>query len=132
MDAAEFNSWQKGKYLYLLLWITAGFIIAGIVFAGTTAANDGKNIFINQDFESPEATNETINELLLSADELSITEKKSFINLYLRPGENSITIVSADSGREKENVYKQIFKRKVSSLRSKEVPSDFSIKPIPK
>ena len=135
MDVGVFNSWQKGKNLYLLLWVIAIFFIGGIILTGNAEINAGKNLFKNQDFETAGTTNETINELLLSADELSIAEKNSFVNLYLKPVESNgvITATATEGDNEKDDIYKQIFNRKINKLKVKKGgSSDFSIKPIPK
>ncbi|HNU13498.1 MAG TPA: hypothetical protein PKI55_03500 [Chitinophagaceae bacterium] len=73
---------------------------------------------------------ETINDLLLSADELSIAEKNSFIQLYLKPGKEVEGITNLLE--TKENVYRKIFQRKVNKLKRINNNEDFSIKPIPK
>lgn len=74
--------------------------------------------------------NEIINDLLLSADELSIAEKNSFIQLYLKPGNKAEGMNKVLE--TKEDVYKKIFQRKVNKLKQKDNDEDFFIKPIPK
>lgn len=122
-------SWQKGRPLYLLLWASAVSLCIVASLAGNIDDRKGKHLFTNPGLLSSDANNETINELLLSAGELTIVEKNSFINLYLKPGAADKTI-SADTNREA--VYKQILNRKIKNLKAKNGDSDFSVKPVPK
>jgi len=122
-------SWQKGKALYLLLWMGAAIVTLIIIVAGNSDDLTVKHLFKDQNMVSPEVTDETINELLISVDELNISEKKSFINLYLKPKDSDLSTTLAQSSGE--NVYRQILHRRIEKLKAKNQNEDFSVKPVP-
>jgi hypothetical protein len=126
------TSWQKGKALYLLLWMGAVIVTLVIIIAGSGDNVIIKHLFKDQTLVSPEAnTDETINQLLISVDELNISEKRSFINLYLKPTEVDSTPIPAQINGEDENVYRQILHRRIERLKVKDQDEDFSVKPVP-
>ncbi|HEX4372627.1 MAG TPA: hypothetical protein VHZ50_04905 [Puia sp.] len=125
------TSWQKGKALYLLLWMGAIIVTLVIIIAGNGDNSAITHLFKDQNLVSPEAnTDETINQLLISVDELNISEKKSFINLYLKPSESDSTPTPIQISGD-ENVYRQIFHQRIERLQSKNHDEDFSVKPVP-
>lgn len=116
--------------LYVVLWTIAVIAVVFMMADGAYVSINEKNLFRNSSVESGVLTSETINELLLSANELSISEKKSFINLYLKSGNSP---EGSDNGNEtREQIYQEIFQRKINKLQQKSKQEDFSIKPIPK
>jgi hypothetical protein len=126
------TSWQKGKALYLLLWMGAVIVTLVIIIAGSGDNIIIKHLFKDQTLVSPEAnTDETINQLLISVDELNISEKRSFINLYLKPTEFDPTPTPIQISGEDENVYRQILHRRIERLKVKDQNEDFSVKPVP-
>jgi hypothetical protein len=126
------TSWQKGKALYLILWMGAIIVTLVIIIAGNGDNSAITHLFKDQSLVSAEAnTDETINQLLISVDELNISEKKSFINLYLKPTEPDFTPTPAQISGEDENVYRQILHRRIEKLKTKNQDDDFSVKPVP-
>jgi len=116
--------------LYFFLWTGAVVAVAVMMIDGFNIKAREVNLFRSRGVEQGVLTSETINDLLLSANELNISEKKSFISLYLKPGTST---TGADNSNEtREQIYQNIFKRKIIKLQQKSRPEDFSIKPIPK
>lgn len=132
MDLNFFNSWQSGKLYYLVLWSAALVIISVMLLFGFNDIVISRSIFKNKNFGSAEVSNQTINELLLSADELNIGEKNSFINLYLKPEDNIPALTAENNQTELASVYNKILNRKIKNLDMKIKSEDFSVKPIPK
>jgi hypothetical protein len=120
---------QSGKILYLILW--SGTTIIGVVMMlmGYEKQLKNENYLKNPEFTEQTSSGETINNLFLSADDLTIEEKKSFINL--RQGDDKETATYQGRKEKREEVYKKIFQRKIGKLNGKST-SDFSIKPVPK
>ncbi len=126
------NSWQKARSLYLALWTGAVVVTLIIVMTGYSDDKPGKHLLRTQDILSTDAANETINELLLSAGQLTIAEKTSFINLYLKPEQASTSGHTDNNNTDRDNVYQQILNRRINNLKSKSDQNDFSVKPVPK
>ncbi|MBL7725967.1 MAG: hypothetical protein JNK27_17640 [Chitinophagaceae bacterium] len=116
--------------LYVVLWTIAVIAVVFMMADGKYVSINEKNLFRNSGVESGVLSSETINELLLSANELSISEKKSFINLYLKSGSNPEG--NDNENETREQIYQRIFQRKINKLQQKSRQEDFSIKPIPK
>ena len=121
----------SGKILYLILWGGTAVIAAGMVFFGHRQQVYYKKLFSTPNFAMDASSGDAINKLLISADELNIAEKTSFINLYLKQGDEAGIVTSQKVNKNREEVYKRIFQRKINKLNGK--PSeDFSVRPIPK
>src|SRR5688572_14722458 len=119
----------KAAKLYLLLW---GFTIAiAATMLLLEKKGDQKDALhiMKPGFNSASVTNQTINELLLTAKDLNLDEKKSFINLYLKSGDD---IEAANNQAQPISVYNKIFEKKVDIIKTKKKQKDFSIQPIPK
>jgi hypothetical protein len=123
---------NNGKILYASLWGVASVIIAVIIITGYREQLPQRNFFNGHVLDNRTSSGETINELLLSANELTIAEKKSFINLYLKSADASSLLADGRNKDEQKRVYNQIFQRKMNNLNNKNSDDDFSIKPIPK
>lgn len=122
---------SSGKKLYLILWGGAALIGIVMTVVGYWQQTDEKKILQNPAFTNPASSGETINDLLLSAHELTIAEKKSFISLYNRQGDDIVIPINQKAKDKREEIYKLIFQRKMNKLNGK--PSaDFSVKPVPK
>ncbi len=121
----------SGKKLYLILWGGAAFI--GIIMVGISYKEqlDEKQLLKNKFFITKTLSGESINDLLLSADELTIAEKKSFISLYLKPGSDQDAITYQKADNKRDEVYKLILQRKMNKL-NRRPSDDFSVKPVPK
>lgn len=117
------------RKLYILLW-SGAFVVMLIMILDGFILYAAQKKTIRTSGEANVWGSETINNLLLSADELSIAEKNSFIQLYLKPGNEAYSTINVQEANE--SVYKKIFERKVNSLRQSNKDEDFSIKPIPK
>ncbi len=123
---------KNGKILYVILWGVASVIIAVIIITGYKEQLPQKGFFNSNVFDKSTSSGEAINELLLSANELTIAEKKSFINLYLKSTDVSSVAVYIKNNDEQKKVYNQIFQRKMNNLKNRNSDDDFSIRPIPK
>lgn len=115
--------------LYLILWGGTAFISVAMALIGQQV--NEKKLLRNHDFPTQTSSGEAINDLLLSADELTIEEKKSFISLYLKSDDKTGVLTYQNNKNKTEDVYKQIFQRKVNKLKEKS-SDDFSIRPLPK
>ncbi len=130
--AGTVGAWKRIQ-LYLLLCSGAALFVSIILTAGSLKKPaTSHNFFKNIDPRFSQASSETVNELLLSKDELSIAEKNSFINLYLKPSDFSasknIPIAPAPA-----SIYRQILDRKINNLKAKSNRTDdFIVKPVPK
>ncbi len=121
----------KGGLLYTIL-LTGTAIIVAVMFiidrkleVGITGNKNGstnKVVFMESDAD--------INELLLSGGDLTIEEKTSLINLYLKNGE-PVAVKNFSTIKEgRDLVYKEILKRQINKSKNKPT-SDFSVRPIP-
>lgn len=121
----------SGKILYLILWGGTALIAAGMIFFGHRQKVYDKELFRTLNFATDASSGDAINKLLMSADELNIAEKTSFISLYLKQDDEAGIITNQKIIKNREEVYKRIFQRKINKLNGK--PSeDFSVRPIPK
>ncbi len=122
---------SPGKNLYFILWGGAALIGMAMAIIGYNQQRGEKKLLKNRGLISNKSSDNAINELLLSGDELTIEEKKSFISLYLKPGDDEGAITYQKINTKREGVYKQILQRKMNRLNGK--PSDdFSVRPVPK
>lgn len=121
----------SGKILYLILWGGTAAITAAMVLIGFRQQVYEKNLLRNDFYKTENSSGEAINELLLSVNELTIAEKKSFINLFLKQVNNNGKTASDKSGPPKEDIYKVILQRKLNRLNGK-TRDDFSVRPVPK
>lgn len=123
---------KNGKILYASLWGVASVIIAIIIITGYREQLPQRSFFNGHVLDNRTSSGETINELLLSANELTIAEKKSFINLYLKSTDAHSLMAGRMNKSEQKRVYNEIFQRKMNNLNNKKSDDDFSVKPIPK
>ena len=121
----------SGKRLYLILWGGTATITAAMVLIGFRQQLYEKNLLRNPFYKTENSSGEAINELLLSANELTIAEKKSFINHFLKQANNNEETTPDKTGRKKEDIYKVILQRKINRLNGK-TKDDFSVRPVPK
>jgi ethanolamine ammonia-lyase large subunit len=121
----------SGKILYLILWGGAAIIGTVMVIIGYSQQADEKNLLKSSAFATNKLSGDAINDLLLSGDELTIAEKKSFISLYLKPSENNGDIAYQKGNNKSDEVYRLILQRKMNRSANKST-NDFSVKPIPK
>lgn len=122
------NNQFSGKILYLTLWGGTLCIVTVMFFIGYQQQISEKkleNTFLNN---SSYPSGEAVNELMLSANDLTIEEKKAFINLFLKQ-EN--TTINGEVIPKRDAVYKRILDRKISKWTGRN-GDDFSIKPVPK
>ncbi|MEI9943546.1 MAG: hypothetical protein WDN26_04935 [Chitinophagaceae bacterium] len=121
-------NWKQGKALYLALWLGAAMTIL-IIATGADNTFTTKQLFKKEAMAPSEASDEAINDLLLSVDELNIAEKNSFINLYLKPNEHARVQLNVQDRRD--SFYRQILNRRLSRLENRKRNEDFSVKPVP-
>ena len=123
---------KKGIILYAILWGVSIVMIAVIVITGYREQLPQKSFFNGNALDNKTSSGETINELMLSANELTIAEKNSFINLYLKSTDPSSVVAFSKNKDEQKLVYNQIFQRKMNKLKNNNSDGDFSVKPVPK
>ena len=120
----------SGKYLYLILW-GGTFLIAAAMVAISYQEQGVERKLRNNIFSSKYASGEEINELMLSANELTIDEKKAFINLFLKQDTDTNDFFNRRNDDKRNDIYKRILQRKLNKGVGKQ-DADFSIKPVPK
>ena len=82
--------------------------------------------------ENVDATNNIVNELLLSANELNIYGKSSLIEYNNRYEPETAELIREQIKTNPEKAYSEILKNKLKNLKRKSGDADFSVKPIPK
>ena len=121
----------SGKIFYLILWSGAALIGVIMVTIWKRQEFKDKQLLKNPLSRIQTLPGEAINDLLLSADELTIEEKKSFISLYLKPDDKTGVVTYSNNNNNREEIYKLILQRKLNRVNRKS-SDDFSVKPIPK
>lgn len=122
---------MKRILLYAILWVS-GFIVSGsiIIIWGSNTMGEplvlfDKNVPVTSDGNSANL----VNELLLSANELSIYGRSGMIDLKYRRTKDS---VSAEIRPDPVRIYNAILSRKLNKLNERKGSTDFFIKPVPK
>ncbi len=122
---------RNGRSLYFILFSGTAIIVAAMLLIDYKQDVANKASIISSSAEVYSGTGEDINKLLLSANELTIAEKTSLINLYLKTGEPVATANYKYIKEKREEVYRTILKRQINKANNKG-SGDFSIKPVPK
>ena len=120
----------SGKFFYLILWGGAALIGVIMVIIWKRQEINDKQLLQNPLSRMQTLPGEAINDLLLSVDELTIEEKKSFISLYLKP-DGKTGVVTYSNNNNRDEMYKLILQRKLNRVNRKS-SDDFLVKPIPK
>jgi hypothetical protein len=123
----------KGQHLYLILFSGTAIIILAMLLVEKFI----EPVQVNSTYTPSDVTNTTaaahadIDKLLLNDGELTIEEKKSLINLYLKDGAPDTRSATYAIIKEKrDRLYSEIMKRKVNRERPSD--NDFSVRPVPK
>jgi hypothetical protein len=127
------NLFMKGHYLYFILFSGTAIIILAMLWVEKFIEPEPvKGNFLPTDItHTYTETDADISKLLLNEEGLTIEEKKSLINLYLKDGAPTSRLVTYDVIKEKrEKVYSEIMKRKISV--DNEGGGNFSVRPVPK
>lgn len=121
---------QKGQgySLYLFLWGGALLILVVMIIIGRQQKNISNNITSNLITDFTPSSDNIINDLLLSEEDLRFSKKTSFINLVLK---NSEQEGEMSQENKEQNIYGLILQQKIRKIRQQK-PADFSIQPIPK
>lgn len=124
---------QYKRYLYIILLAGTFVILSGMIVVDKKINNYNAKGLEPGIKKGSEKTGKTINELLLSANELTISEKTAFINLYLKnDGVPDALAIEEIKNRRKE-VYSKILNRKIGKVKtSGNSDNDFFIKAVPK
>ncbi len=72
-----------------------------------------------------------IDQLLLTGNDLSVTEKNAFINIYLKSPEISANGDKGSTKNKRDELYRSILQRRINRTTSKP-QEDFSVRPVPK
>lgn len=72
----------------------------------------------------------SIDELLLSSEEVETTDRKSFVNLALRLEWNS-QAPDINKDNKRRQLYNDILKKKLQRIQKNDI-TDFSVKPVPR
>jgi len=126
---------MKNAYLYIVLWFTGCLVAAAIILMwDTTGDKDRLMVFDKTEtgLENVDATNNIVNELLLSANELNIYGKSSLIEYNNRYEPETAELIREQIKTNPEKAYSEILKNKLKNLKRKSGDADFSVKPIPK
>jgi hypothetical protein len=122
---------KNGRSLYFTLFSGTAIIVTAMLLIDYRQDVANKASIISSSAEVYSGTGEDINKLLLSANELTIAEKTSLINLYLKTGE-PVAAANYNYIKEKrEEVYRTILKRQINKANNKGA-GDFFIKPVPR
>ena len=126
---------MKNASLYIVLWFTGCLVAAAIILMwDTTGDKDRLMVFDKTEtgLENVDATNNIVNELLLSANELNIYGKSSLIEYNNRYEPETAELIREQIKTNPEKAYSEILKNKLKNLKRKSGDADFSVKPIPK
>jgi len=121
----------SGRKLYLILWGGTLFITIAAILFGNWQEFREKRVLKIQTQEEQQVSERGIDGLLLSSNDLTLAEKKSFISLYLKPGEDIETSIYREAKQKHKEVYKQIFQRKLARIKTKST-DNFFVGPLPK
>lgn len=124
----------SGKHLYLILFSGTAVIILAMLLVerNIELSMTDSSLKTRQVGTITNASSNNLNQLLLKSGELTIEEKKSLINLYLKgDGSAGETVSYALIKQKRDEVYGAILKRQLTKTEP-EQSSDFSIRPVPK
>jgi hypothetical protein len=122
----------KGSWLYSILFSGTAVIIAVMLIVDYNLQIETRKAHITLPADNLYSENgDDINKLLLSGNELTIEEKTSLINLYLKTGEPVAVLKNNTIKQKREELYNAILKRQINKFK-KSGSNDFSIRPVPR
>ncbi len=123
---------NKAYLYYVLLAGTLIILLAMLILDKSILNYKHESVRQGINYDSEEIS-KSINGLLLSANELTISEKTAFINLYLKTGELPNKVNIQNIGKRRSQVYSNILNRKKESVGlSGKQQDDFFIRSVPK
>lgn len=127
---------MKNIFIYIILWVSGG-LIAGsiiIIWNGNTREKDDISLFGKNASElmNDNASGNIVNELLLSAREVSISGNASLIELSNKNNFSDGLLMTKEMKNNPEKIYRQILNQRLERIGAKPVKEDFYIKPVPK
>lgn len=125
-------SYQKQRNIYLVLLSGTVLILIAMFIADVAIEGAMRDKGHVKTLQQKAASGERINDMLISADELTIEEKTAFINLYLKQNNPQPGNTNEDIRQQRTEVYSKIFRRKANQARTVNSDEDFYIKEIPK
>jgi hypothetical protein len=122
---------MKGKSIYLILVAGAIMITLVMLLLDHKQQLLDKKLVRLPSSDNTISTGEKIDELLLTTSELTIAEKKSFINIYLMSQQQETGMANERVKRRRADLYHTILQRRINRTVAKP-QEDFSVKPVPK
>ena len=126
---------MRNAILYIILWL-AGCMVAAIIIImwGYNEKKGNIPVFGNQgnEFIKENSSNNIVNELMLSANELNIYGKSSLIEFNNLDENSANELLIQQLKSNPENLYKTILKNKLEKLKPRELPTDFFVRPVPR
>lgn len=122
---------MRGNKIYIVLVSGTAIIIALMLLFDYRQQQYEKKILISTEMISQLGSGENIDQLFLNANDLSISEKKAFINIYLKFPKEIPGVGKKEMKDRIDEIYNSILKRRIEQTSSKQ-KDNFSVKPVPK
>jgi hypothetical protein len=122
---------MKGKSIYMILISGAIIITSAMLLIDYNQQLLEKKLVKVPASGNLLSTGDKIDDLLLTTNELTIAEKKSFINIYLMSHQQEPGIVHDGVKKRRADLYNSILQRRINRTVAKP-QEDFSVKPVPK
>jgi hypothetical protein len=122
---------MKGKSIYLILVVGAITITLVMLLLDRKQQRLDRKLIRLPSSDNFISTGEKIDELLLTTNELTIAEKKSFINIYLMSQQQETGMTYDGVKKRRADLYHTILQRRINRAVAKP-QEDFSVKPVPK
>lgn len=126
----------KNSAQYIILWVTGCIVASSIFFLWNNADKPQKVIIFNNLNEVVKRDNisqDIVNELLLSANELNIYGHSSLIEYNFNEENPANSLLFEQIKANPKNAYQTILKNKIKNIQQKQAASsDFKILPVPK
>lgn len=120
-----------GKTIYIVLISGTFVIIMLMLLFDYRQQLYEKKILFNIEKISQLRPGQNIDQLFLTANDLSVSEKKAFINIYLKTPQKNVGIRRNGIKDEINELYNSILQRRINRTTSKQ-KDNFSVKPVPK
>jgi len=130
------NSNIKNSFIYFILW-AAGCLVAGYVLFLWNRSEKFERITIFNNLAELKnnrgSSNNIVDELLLSANEMNIYGKSALIEFNNKDNKLNEDYFMQQIKTNPDKAYQSILKNKLQKLRNpKSSVSDFNVKPVPK
>lgn len=123
---------MKAGRIYGTLIAGTALIVGIMLFIDYREQRHEKRVLISSMKIKGAAETKSIDELFLNTSEISIAEKKAFINLYLKIPQNISKTQKNEINEKRDALYYSILQRRINRNTTSKPQDDFSIKPVPK